>query len=201
MQNVVKLKTKVMLKELILKNRSYRRFYQSEKISTAQLRDWIDLARNSASARNSQSLKYILSTDESLNAQIFEQLAWAGYLTTWPGPEEGERPSAYVVILNDTLISGNYFCDDGIAMQSILLGATEAGFGGCIIHSVNRNKLRDILNLSEQYDILYVIALGKPKEKVVLDEVKDDDIKYWRDENQVHHVPKRALDEIILNSK
>jgi len=192
------IKSPAMLKELILKNRSYRRFYQSEKISQAQLREWVDLARNSASARNSQSLKYILSTDESLNSQIFEQLAWAGYLTTWEGPEEGERPSAYIVILNDTLISGNYFCDDGIAMQSILLGATEAGFGGCIIHSVNRNKLREILNLSEQYEILYILALGKPKETVVLDEIKDGDIKYWRDENQVHHVPKRSLDEIIL---
>jgi nitroreductase len=187
-----------MLKDLILKNRSYRRFYQSEKISQEQLREWIDLARNSASARNAQSMKYILSTDESLNTQIFEQLAWAGYLTAWKGPEEGEQPSAYIVLLNDTLISGNYFCDDGIAMQSILLGATEAGFGGCIIHSVNRNKLREILKLSEQYEILYVLALGKPKETVVLDEIKDGDIKYWRDKNQVHHVPKRSLDEIIL---
>jgi nitroreductase len=190
-----------MLKELILRNRSYRRFYQSEKISTTQLRDWVDLARNSASARNAQSMKYILSTNESLNVQIFDQLGWAGYLTTWKGPEEGERPSAYIVLMNDTIISGNYFCDDGIAMQSILLGSTEAGFGGCIIHSVNRNKLREILNLSEQYEILYVLALGKPKETVVLDELEGSDIKYWRDENQVHHVPKRSLDEIILEVK
>jgi nitroreductase len=190
-----------MLKELILKNRSYRRFFQAEKISTALLRDWINLARNSASARNVQSMKYILSTDESLNAQIFEQLTWAGYLTNWKGPEEGERPSGYIILLNDTLISGNYFCDDGIAMQSILLGATEAGYGGCIIHSVNRNKLREILNLSEQYEILYVLALGKPKETVVINELEGDDIKYWRDGNQMHHVPKRSLDEIILEVK
>ncbi|HZL09107.1 MAG TPA: nitroreductase family protein [Prolixibacteraceae bacterium] len=187
-----------MLKDLILKNRSYRRFYQSEKISQKQLREWVDLARNSASARNAQSLKYILSTEESLNIQIFDQLAWAGYITTWEGPSEGERPSAYIVILNDTLISGNYFCDDGIAMQSMLLGAVEAGFGGCIIHSVNRKKLQKILNLTDQYEILCVLALGKPKETVVLEEMKDGDVKYWRDENKVHHVPKRALDELIL---
>lgn len=187
-----------MLKELILKNRSYRRFYQTERISEAQLREWVDLARNSASARNAQPLKYILSTEESFNTQIFEQLAWAGYLTSWAGPEEGERPSAYIVMLHDTLISGNYLCDDGIATQSILLGATEAGFGGCIIYSVNRNKLREILILSGQYEIIQVLALGKPKETVVLDEMKDGDVKYWRDENQVHHVPKRTLEEIIL---
>jgi len=187
-----------MLKDLIHRNRSYRRFYQTEKISHAQLLDWIDLARISASARNAQSLKYMLSIDESLNAQIFGQLSWAGYLTSWNGPEEGERPSAYILMLNDTSISGNYFCDDGIAIQSILLGAVEAGFGGCIIHSVNRNKLREIVNLPEQFEILHVIALGKPKETVMLEEMKDGDVKYWRDENQVHHVPKRALDEIII---
>jgi nitroreductase len=187
-----------MLKDLILKNRSYRRFFQDEKISIDQLRDWIDLARNSASARNSQSLKYILSIGELICSQIFEQLAWAGYINYWPGPEEGERPSAYIVMLNDTMISGNYLCDDGIAAQSILLGAVEAGFGGCIIYSVNRNKLRELLDLSEQFDIIQVIALGKPKEKVVLEEMKNGDVKYWRDENQVHHVPKRALDEIII---
>ena len=190
-----------MIRELILKNRSYRRFDQSVKISESQLCEWIDLARNSASARNAQPLKYILSTDKKLNSQIFDLLAWAGYLTTWPGPVDGVRPSAYIVVLNDTLIAGNYFCDDGIAMQSILLGAVEDGFGGCIIHSVNRNKLRELLNLSEQYEILYVLALGKPKETVVLDKIKDGDIKYWRDGNQVHHVPKRTLDEIILKIK
>jgi nitroreductase len=190
-----------MLKEIILKNRSYRRFYQSEKIQKELLLDWIDLARVSASARNCQSLKYVLSNEESFNSRIFPLLSWAGYLSNWPGPKEGERPSAYIVLLNDTLISGNYYCDDGIAMQSILLGAVEIGYGGCIIHSVNRTKLREVLNLPEQYEIIYVVALGKPKEIVVLDEIKDDDFKYWRDENEVHHVPKRTLQEIILDIK
>jgi len=187
-----------MLKDLVLKNRSYRRFFQSETIPAAMLREWVDLARNSASARNSQSLKYILSTDEHFNAMIFQELAWAGYLTDWKGPVEGERPSAYIIMLNDKGITENYFCDDGIATQSILLGAVEAGYGGCIIHSVNRKNLRERLNLSEQFDIVQVLALGKPKEEVVLDPMKDGDVKYWRDENQVHHVPKRALDEIIV---
>lgn len=188
----------MLIKELILKNRSYRRFYQSERISENQLREWIDLARSSASARNAQPLKYILSTSESFNDQLFKYLAWAGYLSYWSGPEEGERPSAYIIMLHDTLISGNYLCDDGIASQSILLGATEAGFGGCIIYSVNRNKLSELLNLSDQYEIIQVLALGKPKETVVLEEMQNGDVKYWRDENQVHHVPKRTLGEIIL---
>ena len=177
-----------MLKELILKNRSYRRFHQSESISVDQLREWIDLARNSASGRNAQSLKYILSIDPNFNDEIFPLLSWAGYLTYWPGPEVGEQPSAYIIMLNDNLLSGNNLCDDGIATQSILLGATEAGYGGCIIHTVNRVRLRTLLNLTEQFDIIQVLALGKPKETVVLEEMKNGDVKYWRDENQVHHV-------------
>jgi nitroreductase len=188
-----------MLRDLVLKNRSYRRFYQAEPISETQLIDWVDLARNSASARNAQPLKYFLSTKEELNALIFEHLAWAGYLTDWPGPEVGERPSAYIVMLRDNLISGNYLCDDGIASQSILLGAVEAGFGGCIIHSVNRVELHELLDLPAHLEIVQVLALGKPKETVVLDEIKNGEIKYWRDENRVHHVPKRSLDDIIVS--
>ena len=187
-----------MLKDLILKNRSYRRFFQTEKISEIQLLEWVDLARNSASARNAQPLKYILCTTESFCSEVFETLGWAGYLTSWPGPDEGERPSAYIIMLSDTSIPGNYLCDDGIATQSILLGAVEAGFGGCIIYSVNRKRLREILNLEEQYEIIQVLALGKPKETVVLEQMKDGEVKYWRDEEQVHHVPKRSLDEIII---
>ena len=187
-----------MLKDLILKNRSYRRFYQSQRISKALLTSWVDLARCSASARNAQSLKYIISSDVALNAEIFEHLAWAGYLPYWKGPEEGERPSAYIILLHDALVSGNYLCDDGIATQSILLGAAESGYGGCIIHSVNRNRLKELLRLSDQFEIIHVLALGKPKEIVVLDEMKEGDVKYWRDEQHVHHVPKRSLDEIIV---
>jgi len=189
-----------MLKDLILKNRSYRRFHQSKLISKEMLREWVDLARNSASARNSQPLKYILCTEEKLNTRIFEQLAWAGYLTDWPGPVEGERPSAYIIMLHDTQIAPNYLCDDGIAAQSILLGAVEAGYGGCIIHAVNRKKLTEILDLPAQFEIIHVLALGQPKEEVVIDVVKNGEVKYWRDEKQVHHVPKRGLDEIIVET-
>ena len=187
-----------MIRELILKNRSYRRFVQSDKISKEQLISWIELARFSASGRNAQPLKYIITNDELTNAQIFECLAWAGYLTDWKGPEEGEQPAAYITMLHDTTIADKYFCDDGIAAQSILLGAVEAGFGGCMLVSVNRKKIREILQIPEHLEIIQVLALGKPSETVVIEDVIDDDIKYWRDENSVHHVPKRTLEELII---
>jgi nitroreductase len=187
------------LSELVEKNRSYRRFLEKEKITVQQIEKWIGLSRLTASGRNNQPLKYIGSVNPELNAGIFRLLAWAGYLTDWPGPAEGERPAAYIVVMHDKSISENRYCDDGIAVQTILLGAVEDGYGGCIIGSVNKAKLAALLQLREHLEIIWVIALGKPAETVVIEEMKGDDVKYWRDENQIHHVPKRALNQLILS--
>ena len=188
-----------MLKDLITKSRSYRRFDQNHKIKRKTLEGLVDLARISPSGANMQPLKYILSTDADKNARIFKHLAWAGYLTDWPGPSEGERPTGYIIILLDTDIQKKVDCDHGIAAQSILLGAAEQGLGGCIIGSVQREKLRAELGFPAQYEILLVIALGKPVEEVILDELKQPgDIRYWRDDQSRHHVPKRVLKDIIL---
>jgi nitroreductase len=188
-----------MISELIRKCRSYRRFYQEISMNIADLHEMVDNARLSASARNAQSLKYIISNNKNYNEKIFPCLAWAGYLKEWPGPIEGERPSAYIIMLNDSEISNNYFCDHGIAAQSILLTAVEKGFGGCILAAIQREKLCEELKIPKRYEILQVIALGKPKETVVIDSLENGgDYKYWRDENQVHHVPKRNLKDIIL---
>jgi hypothetical protein len=146
-----------------------------------------------------QPLKYILCCEPEKNALIFQHLAWAGYLKDWPGPADGERPSAYIIILGDTEITRSFGCDHGIAAQSILLGAAEKGLGGCIIGTVKREELRRALALPARYEILLILALGKPKETVVIEPVgTGGDIKYWRDNQSVHHVPKRSLDGIIL---
>jgi len=188
-----------MIRNLVLKNRTYRRFDQGFNIGRDTLRELVDLARLSGSAGNKQPLKYFLSCDPIKNAIIFEHLAWAGYLPDWPGPAEGERPSAYIVMLGDKQISASFDFDNGIAAQSILLGAVEKGLGGCMIASIQRPKLREKLNIPERYEILIVIALGRPVEKVILEAVKaNGDIKYWRDAGGGHHVPKRALDDMIL---
>jgi len=189
-----------MIEELVRQNRSCRRFHQDQSVSRETLLSLVDLARLSASAANLQPLKYVLSCEPERNAAIFSCLAWAGYLKDWPGPAEGERPAAYLVILGDREITTNFGCDHGIAAQSILLGAREKGLGGCMVGSIKQDRLRRLLDLPERYDILLVIALGRPREQVVLTEVgPDGSIRYWRDEAGVHYVPKRALDEIIIS--
>jgi nitroreductase len=185
--------------DLIRKNRSYRCFHQDREITEEQLKNLVELARLSPSTANLQPLKFILSWTPEKNSLIFPCLAWAAYLKDWAGPVEGERPSGYITILGDKDIMADFSCNHGIAAQSIMLGAVESGFGGCIIASIDRKRLRNALKIPDKYEILLVITLGVPKEPVVIDEVKDGNIKYWRDEQDIHHVPKRPLFEIILD--
>lgn len=186
-----------MIKDLVMKNRSCRRFYEDIAIGLETLRELIDLGRLSPSGGNLQSLKYILSQSPQKNALIFPHLR-LGY-KDWPRLEKGERPSAYIVILGDIRISKSSGCDHGIAAQSILLGATEKGLAGCMIGLIEREGLRQALGIPACYKILLVLALGKAKERVVIEPVgSSGDIRFWRDSESIHHVPKRSLDEIII---
>ncbi len=189
--------------ELVKANRSCRRFDQENphRINSDTLKKLIDLGKCSASAANLQPLKYMISTDSSKNEEIFSCLTWAAYLKDWKGPKKGERPSAYIVMLGDTAITKNFRCDHGIAAQSILLGARAMGFAGCMLAAIDHKKLKAFLNIENHLEILLVIAMGTPKEEVRLEELMPGaSIKYWRDDNNIHHVPKRRLEEIIIAS-
>lgn len=187
------------MRELVLRNRAYRRFREEIPVEHGTLKELVDLARYTASAGNKQPLKYLLSWERERNAAIFPHLTWAGYLSDWPGPQEGERPAAYILILGDTSIARQFAYEAGIAAQTILLGAVERGLGGCIIGGFDRGALHACLKIPCEYEILLILALGVPAETVVLEELgPGGDIRYWRDEAGVHHVPKRSLAEIIL---
>jgi len=185
--------------DLVRENRSRRRFSQDVSIEVETLRELVNLARLTPSARNQQPLKYILSNTAEKNAMIFSCLSWALDLKGWGGPAEGERPSAYIIILGDTEIAKTFGCDHGIAAQTIMLGAVDKDLGGCILASIKKDRLRELLAIPDRYEVLLVLALGKPKEQVIIEPVgKSGDVKYWRDSLGVHHVPKRALDDIIV---
>ena len=188
-----------MLIDIVKRNRSYRRFFQDKPIDRKELIDLVGLARLCPTGRNLQPLKFFISTDELLNKKIFPSLAWAGYLKDWDGPVDGERPSAYIVALEDQRISTSTQWDQGIMAQTIMLGAVEKGLGGCIIASVRKEDLAKTLNLPEHLKVVLVLALGFPKEEVVVEQMPDNgSVVYWRDSQGIHHVPKRSLDELIV---
>jgi nitroreductase len=190
------------LRDLVLSNRSYRRFDESHQVLHETLVELIGLARCTPSAANRQPLKYILSADQQTNDRIFPCLVWAAYLKDWGGPAPGERPTAYIIILIDETITKDWWCDDGIVAQTMLLGAVEKGLGGCMIGSINKERLRQELEIPDHLKIRLVVALGKPVEQVALEDLEPGaDIRYWRDKEGVHHVPKRTLKELIITAK
>lgn len=190
------------IRDLIRKTRTVRRYREKRLIDETQIRELVELARIGGSARNGQSLKYMIITEPKLRERIFPLLKWAGYLRDWPGPAPGERPTAYIVCLLDRkLCKGperEAHFDLGIATQNLLLGACEKGIYGCRIAAFSRD-ISKVLYLDSRFKVLLVVALGYPGEHVVLEPMTENgDIRYWRDEKGVHHVPKRSLDDIIL---
>lgn len=187
-----------MLKDLILANRSYRKFYANKKVSRDSLLELIDLARITPSSKNRQPLKYLLLNEQSETDFLFQQLQWAWHLKDWNGPTIEERPPAYIVMLLDTNLNEYADVDAGISAQTILLGAVEKGMGGCIIRTVNHYEVRKRFQLAEEMKIVLVIAIGYPNQEVRLcPPGKNDEIVYFEKEG-IHHVPKRGIDDLIL---
>ena len=188
------------MQELIARTRTFRCFFE-KKISTTTLHDLIHAARLGGSAANCQPWQYMLVNTPEACAQVFPYLGWEAYLTDWPGPAPGERPSAYILCLlnRERLVGseGNALFDLGIASQNMLLTAMEQRLGGCRIMNFTP-ELAALLRLSDHLSLRLVIALGKPKETVQIDECLDDSIRYWRDDKGVHHVPKRSLASLLL---
>ena len=190
-----------ILKHLLIADRSYRRFDEKHRIERDSLLKLIELTRYCASGRNLQPMKYYIVDDVETCDKIFPLLKWAGYLTDWDGPEQGERPVAYIIQCLDTSLTKNYLCDDGIQLQAITLGAVAEGLGCCIIKSFNLPLLKEKLHIEDRYEPLYVLALGYPLEEVVLEDLVGSDnrkVEYYRTPDAIHHVPKRTLEDLLI---
>ena len=188
-----------MLLDLVTKSRSIRRYHEDIPIPYDLLKDLINLTRFCPSAMNYQPIRYFISCTSAKNELIFPCLTWPQF-GDWICPGTGQRPPAYIILLGDFKAAASFGLDAGIAAQTILLGAAEAGLGGCFMVRIDRELLRQNLSIPEEYKVLLVLALGKPAEKVVIDPVGSDGItKFWRDADSVQHVSKRSLGEIIVD--
>lgn len=188
------------LLDLMRRDRSYRRFDATKTISDQELDELVNVVRYCPSARNMQPLKYRKVCGQEELDLVYPLLKWAGYLTDWDGPEPEERPTAYLVQCLDATLSQNCLCDDGLQLEALTLGAVSRGLGCCIIKSFDVPALTAVLGIPEHLKPLYVLAIGHPVETVVIEDIHDNDIHYYRDSAAVHHVPKRPLAELLIQS-
>ena len=190
-----------MLESIIKANRSYRSFKKSERLPVALLRELVDICRYAPSSVNLQPLKYkIIHTEEDC-AKIEPHVRYAKALKNITLPPKGHEPAAYIVIFLDTAIADNLLTfrrDVGIVAQTMLLCAVDKGYGGCMIGNFDAEDVSKICSAPEGYAPQLVVALGVPDEEIILELAEDGKVGYYRDENNVHHVPKRPLDEILF---
>lgn len=192
-----------MVKDLIIKNRSYRGYDESYSFTREQLMNYVDGARFCASSINIQPLKYFIAYKKEDVDKIQCRIKWARQLPQITLPHPGMCPTGFIVICQDKGISDNlnrFMKDVGIVAQSMLLMATEEGLGGCMIGNFGAQDIRDGLGLADNLQPLLIVALGKPAETIVLTDVGEDgNTAYYRDENDIHYVPKRSLEELLIN--
>ncbi len=194
-----------MFKDLAKKCRSYRGYNEDRKISKEELMNLVDCVRYCPSSINNQPLKFCLVWEKDEVEKVLAQTKWAAALPELHLPFDGTHPTAFIVICQDLDIDSNiprYQKDVGITAYAILLSATEQGLGGLMIGSFNAAGIKEALDLPDNLAPQLVVALGEPAETVVLTDVGEDgSTKYYRDENNVHYVPKRALEDIVIIAK
>ena len=191
-----------MLKELVIKNRSYRGFDENYSFTREQLESYIDLTRYTASSVNAQPLKYKIVFEKNEVEAVRPLTRWARALPNMVLPHPNMHATAFIIICQDTDISPNlarYQKDIGIVAQTITLAAVEDGLGGCMIGNFTPDEVKETLNFAENLTPMLIIALGKPAEEIVIKEIDNgESTKYYRDENDVHYVPKRKLKDILI---
>lgn len=183
--------------DAIMKRRTIRKF-ENKKVSESDLVKLIDCARVAAYGANVQPLKFAIINDEKTLNDIYPMTKWAGYLADG-APKENERPSAYIAVLGDKSIreNGVFECEAGAAVTTMMLEAVEMGLGTCWLGALKRDEIKALLNLDEKFNVVYLLAVGYPKQESRMIEMKDD-IKYYEDENGVINVPKRSLEEVLI---
>ena len=166
------------------------------------MEDFVDCARYAPSSVNAQPFRYYLAWEKEEVSRIQKLTNWARALPQMKLPHPGMCPTGFIIICQDLNLGASiprYQKDVGIVAQTMLLAAAEKGLGGCMIGNYNADSVKKELNLAENLAPVLIVAFGKPAEKIIIKEIEEgEDIAYYRDENDVHYVPKRRLSDIII---
>lgn len=193
---------------LVRRARTCRRFDESMRVPAEFLYELVNMARLVPNGANAQRLRFHVVSDKDGCARLFNELAWAAALKDWKGPEPGERPTGYIGILAERAVPGKPApavteVDTGIAAQTMMLAARSATpeVAACMFKAFTPRAI-DVMGLdNDRYELKMVMAFGVPVEQQVIDPVDGNptgSLSYWRDAQQVHHVPKRPLVDVLV---
>ncbi len=184
----------------IISRRTIRKFKQ-EPISESILEKILEAARLAPSASNLQPCEFIVVNEQKLRDDLFTALKWAGYIAPKGNPAFDERALTYIIVITDTKRSPSWgIIDAASAIENMSLTAWNEGVGSAWLGAIDKDKIRSMLRVPDNYNVDFVLALGYPKEKPVIEECKGD-IKYWKDEKGTLHVPKKSLKNIVHKNK
>jgi len=187
-----------MTYNLILKRRTIRKFLP-EKIDERILKKLVNAARLAPSTANLQPLEFVIINQKKLTEEVFSHTRWAGYINPQGTPKKGEEPVTFIAfVVNQEIAHSDYYkVDCGTAAQNLILAALEEGIGSCIIAACNKGKIEKLINVPQGRKLEFVVALGYPAEQPIAEEAKSGSIKYYKDDQDILHVPKRPLEEVV----
>ena len=181
--------------ENIKTRRSIRKF-DGRNIELSLLKQIVDTARYAPAAANIQPLMFaVVNTKEKCN-EIFPHTHWAKLLGERGTPKNGEEPTAYIIVMSNKEKRMNMEADAAFAVENMVLAAWNMGIGSCILGAINKAEIGKIVNIPQNYEINYAVALGYPAQQSVAEDAEDS-VAYYMDDDDKVHVPKRKLDDVM----
>lgn len=159
----------IMKFDQILKTRKSTRSFDSRPVKENDLISIIEAARLAPSACNSQTWRFVAVTNREIIQKICHQAMRPVIPNRWleHAPLVIIGCSQLDVIANriGTEVTGieYYQIDLGIAMEHMVLKATELGLGTCWIGWFSENKLKEILKIPKRIKVSALLAVGYPK--------------------------------------
>lgn len=188
----------MQVSDAIRSRRSIRRFSPRE-LDPAMLEQLAELGRLYASGGNRQPIRFAVLSAGEARQQLFATLKWAMYL---PGFEirPEQQPTGYILLLRDSRVSsGACGFDLGAAATTVMLAAREQGLDSCCLASFSREKVTELLGLSEALVPELVIALGYADQESRAVDMAED-YRYFETPDGVLNVPKLTPEAALVYS-
>lgn len=188
------------LYDLIVSRRTIREF-KDRPVSLELLENFVNAGRLAPQTANRQPLEFVIVDDPNICEKMFSLVKFAGSIE-WE-PEAAKQPRAYIAIVVNKTIQKPAWApfDVALASENISLAAWEEGVGSCLLGAFSKDKVTELLNIPENYDLALLVALGYPAHKAQIEEMEGNKVEYWRDEDGTFHVPKRPLKKLIHHNR